>query len=282
MQAELGKQSSEYSVEQRRNQLLRLELKRAVTGNSEAVLEPSDEVWLEDQLLLPPPSSLLACPFCSYQARDIRNAFLHLQEHEAQERLDPLPANPVTVVTRSRPGRRGSGGCPAGGGESLLRPVSQRAGLVGRSGQCPHCPFSLGPASSPVGLQLHSFLHCDLTYFGCEECAAVFGLPSKLRHHRSMQHNSQETESGDEANAVLSYEARLELTSRSIQQVQQHFLGRTAASQLETDPVNNFLEASLDARLILDELALHGKVEEDEDTKETIDEILRKFESDDG
>jgi len=280
LEAELGEQNSEYRAEERRNQLLRLELKRVVTGNSEAVLEPCDEVWLEDQLLLPPPPSLLACPTCSYQATDIRKAFVHFQEHGAQERSDALPADPITVVTRSRPGRRGSGGRPAGG-ESLLRPASQRPDLVG-AGQCPQCPFSLGPGSSPVCLQLHSFLHSDLTYFGCGECEAVFGLPSKLRHHRSTQHNSQESESGDEANAVLSYEARLELTARSIQQVQQHFLGRTAASQLETDPVNNFLEASLDARLILDELALYGKVEEGEDTKETIDEILRQFESDDG
>ena len=46
--------------------------------------------------------------------------------------------------------------------------------------KCKHCPTV---CLDSVVLQVHKFLHQDLTYFFCPDCAYFFGAPSKLKRH---------------------------------------------------------------------------------------------------
>ena len=115
--------------------------------------------------------------------------------------------------------------------------------------KCKDCPTL---CLNSLVLQVHKFLHQDFTYFFCPDCEYVFGLPSKLKRHSFLSH---EKILDSELEHVLDMESRIEITLKI-----QEYLTNSDPSKVEV--VDNFLEASLDAKLILDEIAMNEEVEE--------------------
>jgi Pyruvate/2-oxoacid:ferredoxin oxidoreductase delta subunit len=51
--------------------------------------------------------------------------------------------------------------------------------------KCRECPTV---CSDRLLMQVHKFLHEDLTFFFCPDCDNIFGLPSKLKRHYFLSH----------------------------------------------------------------------------------------------
>ena len=114
--------------------------------------------------------------------------------------------------------------------------------------KCKDCP---AVCLDTLVLQVHQFLHQDLTYFFCSECDYVFGLPSKLKRHYFLTHDkilSSEHEN------ILDTQRRAEITVK----IQEYI---TLSDVRKVEMVDNFLDASLDAKLILDEITMNKEVE---------------------
>ena len=115
--------------------------------------------------------------------------------------------------------------------------------------KCRECPTV---CLDSLLLQVHKFLHQDLTYFFCSECDNIFGLPSKLKRHYFLSHEKILT---SELDHVLDLERRIEITMK----IQEYI---TISDPGKVEAIGNFLDASLDAKLMLDELALSKDVGE--------------------
>ena len=98
---------------------------------------------------------------------------------------------------------------------------------------------------------LTQFLHQDMTYLFCPDCAYVFGAPSKLKRHYFLSH---EEILDSELDHVLDMESRIDITLTI-----QNYIIDPNSRNLEV--VDNFLDASLEAKLIVDELAMTEEVE---------------------
>ena len=97
-------------------------------------------------------------------------------------------------------------------------------------------------------LRVHKFLHQPLAYLRCPDCRLVFGTPSSLRRHLFLRHNAL-LPAEALANTVLGIRERVDLTTKV-----QEALETGDPEQLEL--VDNFLSATLDARLVLGEIEL--------------------------
>ena len=114
--------------------------------------------------------------------------------------------------------------------------------------KCKDCP---AVCLDTLVLQVHQFLHQDLTYFFCSECDYVFGLPSKLKRHYFLTHDkilSSEHEN------ILDTQRRAEITVK----IQEYI---TLSDVRKVEMVDNFVDASLDAKLIHDEITMNEEVE---------------------
>lgn len=100
-------------------------------------------------------------------------------------------------------------------------------------------------------LDIHSLLHLDLTYFQCSDCPLLFGLPSKLKRHMFLDHGKLV---GSEGDYVVDMANRVKI-SNTIQVYVARAEGRHYSD------VENFIEASLDAKLILDEIKIEEEVD---------------------
>ena len=114
--------------------------------------------------------------------------------------------------------------------------------------KCKHCPTV---CLDSLVLQVHKFLHQDLTYFFCPDCAYVFGAPSKLKRHYFLSH---EKILDSELDHVLDMESRIDITLT----IQNYIIDPNSRN---VEVVDNFLDASLDAKLIVDEIAISAEVE---------------------
>ena len=114
--------------------------------------------------------------------------------------------------------------------------------------KCKECP---AVCLNSLDLQIHKFLHQDLTYFFCPDCDHIFGVPSKLKRHFFLAHESI---LDSELQYVLDMENRVEITLR----IQEYM---TASDTSKVALVDNFLDASLDAKLVMDEITMTEEVE---------------------
>ena len=106
-----------------------------------------------------------------------------------------------------------------------------------------------------IKVEVNENIAFDLTKFwhiSCPDCAYVFGAPSKLKRHYFLSH---EKILDSELEHVLDMESRVDITLK----IQKHIM--YSESNRNAEVVDNFLDASLDAKLIMDEIAMAEDVE---------------------
>jgi len=130
--------------------------------------------------------------------------------------------------------------------------------------KCKDCPTV---CLDRMVLQVHKLLHQELTYFYCSQCEFVFGLPSKLKKHFFLEHGGI---LNNDLEQVLDTESRVEVTYK-VQKV----IANSDPNKVEL--VDNFLEASLDAKLIQDEISLNWEVNNipEEDLGKLLDQYIK-------
>jgi len=234
------------------------------------------------------PKILYRCNMCPKKPSNIRDAFLHhnYEEHKMQCELDkqlvpsmfkhrnPAPSpksvmsvmKPFTknrVVLKVSPSRSGSVNDDTR--QSRVNPATIPASSSGRH-FCLQCSISF---IDKTALHLHSLLHKNLMYFQCPwpKCQLVFGLPSKLKTHHFLCH---EIVLAAEEKCVLSSKSKVALTRQIIELLSSKW--KIGDQEEALKHVDNFLEASLDATVILDEMNIDAKVDKmlKEDSLDTL------------
>jgi hypothetical protein len=167
---------------------------------------------------------LYTCEKCTMKFKTVQDAFIHEGNQHCH-----LKGNIDTQLKKDLPVRKGSDQC--------------------KVYKCKHCPTVF---LESLVLQVHKFLHQDLTYFFCPDCEDIFGVPSKLKRHYFLSH---ERILDSELEHVLDMESRVDITLK----IQKHIM--YSDSRRNAEVVDNFLDASLDAKLIMDEIAMTEEVE---------------------
>jgi uncharacterized C2H2 Zn-finger protein len=168
--------------------------------------------------------TLYSCDKCTIKFKTVQDAFIHEGTQHSH-----LAGRPDTQLEMEMPVKKGSDQC-----------------MVYK---CKHCPTV---CLDSLVLQVHKFLHQDLTYFFCPDCEDIFGFPSKLKRHYFLSH---EKILDSELEHVLDMESRVDITLK----IQNHIMYSESSRNAEV--VDNFLDASLDAKLIMDEITMTEEVE---------------------
>merc|ERR1719350_2640628 len=103
-------------------------------------------------------------------------------------------------------------------------------------------------------MRVHKLIHLDITYLRCTSCPLVFGSPSSLTRHSFLSHGLVLQPSELQPDMVLGMRERVSLTSRVEEAV-------AASTPDKVGLVENFLSATLEARLVLQEARLQEEVE---------------------
>jgi len=126
---------------------------------------------------------------------------------------------------------------------------SRQAELV-QDLSCSHCPMVCGDKDL---LFIHSLLHLDLTYFFCPDCPFLFGLPSKLKRHMFLVHGK--LLASDEVEFMVDMARRVKAT-----RLVMSYMAKSDPQKVTV--VENFIEASMDAKLMLDEIVMSEELDE--------------------
>ena len=105
-----------------------------------------------------------------------------------------------------------------------------------------------------IKVEVNENVAFDLTKFwhiSCPDCAYVFGAPSKLKRHYFLSH---EKILDSELEHFLDMESRVDITLI----IQNDIIDPNSRN---VEVVDNFLDASLEAKLIVDEIAISAEVE---------------------
>jgi len=187
---------------------------------------------------------LYRCDQCPAVQTNFKTAFSH-------ESIAHGQSEAVGLLSPSSTGR---GGRTDGRWRRESKKILPEPPVIVEEYRCRHC---LTTAQDKTLLHLHSLLHKELIYFQCPwpRCELVFGVPSKLKTHHFLSHDMV---LAAEEKCTIDINARVLITSNLIRR-----LGRkTLHEQDLLALVDNFLEASLDASLILEELKMDTEVED--------------------
>ena len=205
----------------------------------------------KDQFLYPCES-----PHCRKIFKSVKPAFVHQQCNHADVDKEPIvPTYMKMKVDDSKHDKEKSIAKEIAAVKEKRILSYEKKTLSSFVLKCRHCSTI---TNDKTVLHLHSLLHKQLTYFKCphELCSRLFGVPSKLKTHHFLVHESV-LSSEDEC--VLSQEARVDLTNTIIAYLS--FTGKLDKDKECLSDIDNFLEASLDATLIKDEMDMQQEID---------------------
>ena len=211
-----------------------LKLKAELTSLNRADLIP-DESHLK---------TLYKCDFCPKCPKTVQEAFLHVQRNHYEDFQDKVKGRDLGVEQspvlklKTQP-------------KMISKPRVEGTSYLLK---CRHCSTITNDKSV---LQIHNTLHKDLLYLICPwpACDKVFGVPSKLKTHHFLAHESVVLPSSDN---FLSLDTRTEIVNTLIL----HFTRKGFLENREcTMDIENFLEATTDAMLVREENQIEEDVE---------------------
>lgn len=248
LQGKIEEQEELYRTELVRNALLR---KRLQTLSADDDQKP----WEDSSYQMTNHFTLYNCPACpNVLLANVAEAFVHLDECPShQSTVNTGLYN--TKVTRTLQKASQNVAAAARG-----RPKKNLVTVV----KCQECPTVCLDMDV---LRVHKFLHQDLTYLKCPSCLMTFGSPNQLKRHVFLEHHNI-LETADLHTCVLSIQERVNMTT----QVQE---AMTIGDPEKIDLVENFLTATIDASLILQELELQAEV--DRLPNAVLSDLLVKF-----
>jgi len=234
-----------------------------------------------DTAALDEPKMLYRCNVCHVQQSNIRASFLHhyFKEHKMEAESDTSSSylkrkmQAPSKLSESKPTTN-----PLSVNQQFSKNRWVKLQNVSSSGSvyvpedtsgrhmCLYCSVSF---MDKTVLHIHSLLHKNLMYFQCPwpKCQLVFGLPSKLKTHHFLSH---EIVLAAEEKCVLSPRSKVVLTRQIIELLSSKL--NTSNQDEIVNVVDNFLEASLDATVVVDEMDIEAKIDKmlNEDSLDTL------------
>jgi len=248
LQGKIEQKEELYRTELVRNALLR---KRLQTLSADDDQKP----WEDSSFQMTNHFALYNCPACpNILLANVAEAFIHLNECPSHNSTVNTALH-NTKVTRTLQKARQSVAAEARG-----RHKKNLVTVV----KCQECPTVCLDMDV---LRVHKFLHQDLTYLKCPSCLMTFGSPNQLKRHVFLEHHNI-LETADLHTCVLSIQERVNMTT----QVQEAI---TIGDPEKIDIVENFLTATIEASLILQELELQAEV--DRLPNAVLSDLLVKF-----